>query len=42
MVAVCKDLDSVWVWFYKEIAPVALEILSREEREERKGANPAK
>ena len=19
-VAVCKDLDSVWIWFYKEIA----------------------
>jgi predicted nucleic acid-binding Zn ribbon protein len=23
-VAVCKDLDSVWIWFYKEVAPMAL------------------
>ena len=26
MVAVCKDLDSVWIWFYKEVAPTALTI----------------
>ena len=24
--AVCKDLDLVWVWFYKDVAPTALEI----------------
>jgi hypothetical protein len=24
-VAVCKDLDLVWVWFYKDVAPTALE-----------------
>jgi len=23
-VVVGKDLDSVWVWFYKEVAPLAL------------------
>jgi len=23
-VAVCKDLDSVWVWLYKDVAPTAL------------------
>jgi hypothetical protein len=23
-VAVCKDLDLVWVWFYKDVAPAAL------------------
>jgi len=32
LVAVCKDLDLVWVWFYKDVAPTALF----------KGANPAK
>jgi hypothetical protein len=32
MVAVCKDLDLVWVWFYKEVAPAA----------RFKGGNPAK
>jgi hypothetical protein len=32
MVAVRKNLDLVWVWFYKEVAPTALF----------KGANPAK
>jgi hypothetical protein len=24
MVAVRKNLDLVWVWFYKEVAPTAL------------------
>jgi hypothetical protein len=24
MVAVRKNLDLVWVWFYKEVAPMAL------------------
>ncbi len=24
MLAVCKDLDSVWIWFYKGVAPMAL------------------
>jgi hypothetical protein len=24
LVAVCKDLDLVWVWFYKDVAPTAL------------------
>jgi len=32
MVAVRKNLDLVWVWFYKEVAPTAL----------CNGANPAK
>jgi hypothetical protein len=32
MVALRKELDLVWVWFYKEVAPMALF----------KGANPAK
>jgi hypothetical protein len=32
MVAVRKNLDLVWVWFYKDAAPTALF----------KGANPAK
>jgi len=32
MVALRKELDLVWVWFYKEVAPTALF----------KGANPAK
>jgi hypothetical protein len=32
MVAVRKNLDLVWVWFYKDVAPTALF----------KGANPAK
>jgi hypothetical protein len=32
MVAVRKNPDLVWVWFYKEVAPTALF----------KGANPAK
>jgi hypothetical protein len=26
MVAVRKNLDLVWVWFYKEVAPTALEM----------------
>ena len=26
LVAACKDLDSVWVWFYKDVAPTALEM----------------
>jgi len=26
MVALRKELDLVWVWFYKEVAPTALEI----------------
>jgi hypothetical protein len=25
-VAVCKNLDLVWVWFYKDVAPTALEM----------------
>jgi hypothetical protein len=32
VVAVRKNLDLVWVWFYKDVAPTALF----------KGANPAK
>jgi hypothetical protein len=32
LVAVRKNLDLVWVWFYKEVAPTALF----------KGANPEK
>jgi hypothetical protein len=24
LVAVCKDLDLVWVWFYKDVAPMVL------------------
>jgi hypothetical protein len=28
MVAVRKNLDLVWVWFYKDVAPMALEIMS--------------
>jgi len=32
LVAVRKNLDLVWVWFYKKVAPTALF----------KGANPAK
>jgi hypothetical protein len=28
MVAVRKNLDLVWVWFYKEVAPTALETFS--------------
>jgi len=32
LVAVRKNLDLVWVWFYKDVAPMALF----------KGANPAK
>jgi hypothetical protein len=26
LVAFCKDLDLVWVWFYKDVAPTALEM----------------
>jgi hypothetical protein len=26
MVALRKELDLVWVWFYKEVAPTALEM----------------
>jgi len=29
MVAVRKNLDLVWVWFYKEVAPTALEYVAR-------------
>jgi len=39
LVAVCKELDLVWVWFYKEVTTTALEILARKERE---GVNPAR
>ena len=24
MVALRKELDSVWIWFYKDVAPMAL------------------
>jgi hypothetical protein len=27
LVAVRKNLDLVWVWFYKDVAPTALEII---------------
>jgi hypothetical protein len=28
--AICKDLDSVWVWFYTDVAPMALEMFWRQ------------
>jgi len=29
MMAVRKNLDLVWVWFYKDVAPTALDFVAR-------------